>query len=371
MLVRRVDCVMARWIASLIEGVEVRIVFVDDNVANLKFYTVLARQLEGPVEVETFNVSAAALSRCEAAEPDLIVLDYRMPPPDGLEFIRGYRRFHPDSDTPIIMLTGDNDREVRHQALALGASDFLNKPADPVEFLSRIRNLLKLRERGVRLANHAATLTEEVRAATREIADREHETIIRLMRALEYRDNDTGMHVLRMGQYSRLIGQAMSLSEEEQDLLLRATPMHDIGKVSTPDNVLLKPGKLEPSEWTVMKNHAQAGYDILAGSSSKILQMAAQIALSHHERWDGTGYPQGLRGDAIPLCARICAVGDVFDALMSNRPYKCAWHFEDAMGLIQQEGGKHFDPTVAQWFLRSSKEVQDILHRFSDTSVAA
>ena len=348
-----------------------RIVFVDDNVANLKLYSVLARQLEQPVEIETFNVSAVALKRCTSSEPDLIVLDYRMPSPDGLAFIHEYRRAHPDSDTPVIMITGDSDREVRHRALALGASDFLNKPADPVEFLSRVRNLLKLRERGMRLANQAATLAEKVRLATHEIADREHETITRLMRALEYRDNDTGMHVVRMGQYARLIGSLIDLSEEQQDLLLRATPMHDIGKVSTPDHVLLKPGKLDPGEWSLMKDHSQAGYDILSGSSSKILQMAAEIALSHHERWDGNGYPHGLRGDEIPLSARICAVGDVFDALMSDRPYKRAWRFEDAMQLIQREGGRHFDPVLAQWFCRSTAAVEDILRRFADTSVAA
>jgi putative two-component system response regulator len=348
-----------------------RLIFVDDNLANLKAYAALARQLEGPLDVELFTVSAEALRRCETAEPDLLVLDYRMPAPDGLEFIQAYRRLHPESDTPIVMLTGEQDRGIRRQALALGASDFLNKPADPVEFLSRARNLLKLRDRGLRLAHHAASLTEEVRQATREIAEREHETISRLMRALEYRDNDTGMHVVRMGHYARLLGEAMGLPAEEQDLLLRATPMHDVGKVSTPDNVLLKPGKLDPAEWSVMQQHASAGHDILAGSASKVLQMAAQIALCHHEHWDGSGYPQGLRGDAIPLSARICAVSDVFDALMSERPYKRPWRLEDALALIAREGGKHFDPVVAQWFLRSQREVTAILHRFADPKVAA
>ena len=347
-----------------------RIVFVDDNVTNLKVYSHLARQLAVPVDVETYSVSAEGLARCEHAEPDLIVLDYRMPEPDGLEFIRRYRFMRPNSDTPIIMLTADQDREVRHQALALGASDFLSKPADPVEFLSRVRNLLTLRERGQRLANHAALLAEEVKQATRDIVERERDTTTRLMRAMEYRDNDTGMHIVRMGQYAHMLAQVMGLPEAEQELLLHATPMHDIGKVSTPDNVLLKPGKLDPNEWVVMKDHARAGYDILAGSSSKVLQMAAEIAHYHHEKWDGSGYPDGLSGKDIPLSARICAVSDVFDALMSDRPYKRAWRFEDAMGLIQRESGKHFDPMVAQWFLRSHKAVQDILHRFADDVAA-
>ncbi len=347
-----------------------RIFFVDDNLSNLKVYSVIAGQLGIPVQISAFNVSAAALEACETTEPDLLVLDYRMPPPDGLEFIRVFRRRYAGNDVPIIMLTSSEDREVRRQALDLGANDFLTKPADPVEFLTRMRNLLKLREREQRLANHNAQLADEVRRATRDIADREHETITRLMRALEYRDNETGMHVVRMGQYAQLVGKVMSLSDEEQDVLLRATPMHDIGKVSTPDHILLKPGKLEPGEWAVMQQHAKAGFGILDGSASKVLQTAAQIALAHHERWDGTGYPQGLRGDAIPLAARICAVGDVFDALVSERPYKRRWSIDEALGYVQNEGGKHFDPVIAQWFVRSRREVAAILERFADRAAA-
>jgi putative two-component system response regulator len=348
----------------------VELLFVDDNPTNLKVYTTIAARIEG-TRAQTFVSSAAALVWCETHEPDLIVLDYRMPAPNGIEFIQRYRGMYAQSDTPIIMITGEVDREVRHRALESGASDFLNKPADPVEFLTRVRNLLALRERGKQLENRAATLAEEVRAATKEIADREHETITRLMRAMEYRDNDTGMHVMRMGQYAMTLGRALELRADEQEMLLLATPMHDIGKVATPDHILLKPGSLEPDEWQVMKMHALAGHNILAGSASKILQLASLIALNHHERWDGSGYPNGLKGTDIPLAARICAVGDVFDALISKRPYKEAWTPAAAFKAIEKSTGSHFDPMVVEAFFCCKPQIEEILRHFTDATVAA
>ena len=346
-----------------------RLVFVDDNETNLKVYTTLSRQIAG-TEARTFSSSAAALMYCENNEPDLIVLDYRMPTPNGLEFIQHFRAARPDSDTPIIMVTAEPDREVRHKALEYGAHDFLNKPADPIEFLTRVRNMLTIRERGKRLEQHAETLAEDVRRATKEIADREHETIARLMRAMEFRDNDTGMHVLRMGQYAELLGGLLGLSIDERDLLLLATPMHDVGKVATPDHILLKPGALDPAEWVIMQQHARSGYDILAGSQSRVLQLAAVIALHHHERWDGTGYPSGLRGTNIPIGARIAAVGDVFDALISRRPYKKPWSFAEAMAAIQKGAGAHFDPEIADAFTGSQNEVRAIMNTFADPAIA-
>jgi response regulator RpfG family c-di-GMP phosphodiesterase len=352
------------------DGCVVELLFVDDNATNLKVYTTIAARIAG-AHSQTFVSSAAALVWCESHEPDLIVLDYRMPAPDGIEFIRRYRLLYPQTDTPIIMITGERDREVRHRALESGASDFLNKPADPVEFLTRMRNLLALRERGRQLENRAATLAAEVRAATREIAGRELETITRLMRAMEYRDNETGMHVMRMGQYAETLGRALGLSTSEQQMLLLATPMHDIGKVATPDCVLLKPGPLAPPEWEIMKDHAQVGHAILAGSASKVLQLAAEIARGHHERWDGTGYPDAVKGTDIPLSARICAVGDVFDALVSKRPYKEAWTPAAAFKAIEKTAGTHFDPLVVDAFMRSKDEIERILQRLLDAVVAA
>ena len=346
------------------------LLFVDDNATNLKVYGAIAAQLAGS-RATSFLSSAAALAWCEGHEPDLIVLDYRMPAPDGIEFIRQYRFRYPRADTPIIMITGERDRDVRHRALESGASDFLNKPADPVEFLTRMRNLLALHERGKQLENRAATLAAEVRAATHEIAGRELETITRLMRAMEYRDNETGLHVTRMGQYAETLGRAMGLSASEQHMLLLATPMHDIGKVATPDAILLKPGPLTPHEWEIMKDHARVGNDILTGSASRVLQLAAEIALSHHERWDGSGYPHGTKGTDIPLAARICAVGDVFDALVSKRPYKDAWDKAAAFKAIQSGAGKHFDPLIVEAFVQSRAEIERILQRLTDGTVAA
>ncbi|MGD1067136.1 MAG: response regulator, partial [Vulcanimicrobiaceae bacterium] len=261
-------------------------VVVDDNVVNLRVYMqVLARIAD--LEARAFGASGEALAFCIKTPPDLIVLDYRMPAPDGLTFIRDYLAAVPDSETPIVMITGERDREVRHRALELGASDFLTKPADPVEFLARARNLLALRKSSLAIRSRAATLAHEVERATREIAAREEETINRLMRAAEFRDNETGNHIVRMGQYASLLAGALGLSAEDQRILRLATPMHDIGKVSTPDNILLKPGPLTKEEWVVMRQHTTAGYSILQGSTSRILKVAADIALRHHERWDG------------------------------------------------------------------------------------
>jgi putative two-component system response regulator len=290
---------------------------------------------------------------------------------DGLDFVRQYTKSPKGAQTPIVMLTAEKDREVRHRALEAGASDFLSKPADPVEFLARVRNLLALRESRKRLESHALSLAEDVRRATKEIADREQETINRLTRAAEFRDSETGLHIVRMGKYAELLGKAIDLDENDQRLLLLSTPMHDIGKVSTPDAVLLKEGPLDPEEWEIMKRHARAGHDILVGSSSKVLQLAALIALRHHERWDGTGYPDGLQGTQIPLAARIAAVSDVFDALISKRPYKRAWTLDEAYTVIKKSSGTHFDPMIVDAFLRSWPEVIEISARFQDSHAAA
>jgi response regulator RpfG family c-di-GMP phosphodiesterase len=346
------------------------IVTVDDNATNLAVYSQIIAGIPGTVG-RTFSSSSEALAWCATTEPDLLVLDYRMPPPDGLTFIRKYREMRPDAETPIVMITVEQDRAVRHRALELGASDFLTKPADPVEFQARIRNLLALRESRKALSDRALTLADEVAKATQEIADREEDTINRLMRAAEFRDNETGMHIVRMGHYAALVGASMGLDEEEQRILLLATPMHDIGKVSTPDRILLKAGPLTEEEWVIMREHATAGFNLLRGSNSLVLQTAAEIALRHHEWWDGSGYPDGLRGEEIPFSARIAAVCDVFDALVSDRPYKRAWRVEDAFAEIERGIGVHFDPVIARAFLADRTTVLGVMQRFADEPSAA
>jgi response regulator RpfG family c-di-GMP phosphodiesterase len=337
---------------------------IDDAQINLKTYEKLIRNLD--VNVLTFTKATDALSALRQFEPDLVIVDYRMPGMDGIEFIVEFRAVPGRRETPIIMLTAERDIEVRRRAIDLGAADFLNKPADPVEFAARVRNLLALTDSRKKLANQALHLADEVRKATAQIARREQETIHRLTRASEFRDNDTGLHIVRMGRYSAILGRALGMDRNEQELLLLAAPMHDIGKVATPDQILLKPGKLTPDEWEIMKQHTTAGYEILRDSDSKLLQKGAEIALTHHEKWDGTGYPRGLAGDDIPISGRICALADVFDALTSIRPYKSAWPIERAVVHVHQGRGTHFDPSVVDAFERALSEIREVREKLAD-----
>lgn len=345
------------------------VLVVDDSKVNLEIYSRVLRQLE-ETEVVSYLSSLQAFAWTADHLPDIIVLDYRMPEMDGLQFVEAFRRKHSGNDVPIVMITASKDREIRLQALNMGVDDFLEKPADPVEFLVRVRNLLKLRDRSKKLADRAAWLQQEVRRATAEIARREQETILRLTRAAEHRDKETKNHIVRMGHYARLLGKALGLSEERQELLFLAAPMHDIGKVAVPDRILLKEGKLSPDEWELMKSHARAGYEILKESDSPLIQLGAEIALTHHEKWDGSGYPSGLLGEAIPLSGRICAISDVFDALLSVRPYKPAWRLPDVIEALRRGRGAHFDPVLVDAFLDIMVEIQEIRRQFHDEAAA-
>lgn len=339
------------------------ILAVDDNVTNL----VLIERLLGKLpEVETIALDdpVLALDWCAENRPDLILLDYMMPELDGLAFMRRLKALPERTATPVIMITADLERDVRYQALELGARDFLNKPLDAAEFTARLKNQLALIEAERKLSDRAAWLAEEVAKATAEIRSREKETILRLSRAAEYRDPETGAHLLRMSHYSRLIAERIGLSVEEQELILEASPMHDIGKVGIPDAILLKPGRLDEAEFEIMKRHPRIGHEILAHSASPLLQAAAVIALSHHEKFDGSGYPQGLIGENIPMYGRIVALADVFDALTSERPYKKAWPLERAHAFLVEQAGTHFDPTLVNVFLDAWEDVQAIHQRY-------
>jgi response regulator RpfG family c-di-GMP phosphodiesterase len=343
-----------------------KVLIVDDAALNLRIYERVLGTIPD-LEVHSFAVSKDALKWLETAEPDLAIVDYKMPQPDGLEFVERFRTMPGRAEIPIVMLTAERDAAVRRRALELGANDFLNKPADPIEFVARARNLLALRKSRKELAQRALRLADEVRAATAEIAAREQETIHRLTRAAEFRDNETGMHIVRMGRYSAILGGAIGLDASEQELLQLAAPMHDIGKVAIPDQILLKPGKLTADEWDIMKTHTSAGFEILRDSKSRLLQQAAEIALTHHERWDGSGYPRGLSGDAIPVSGRICAISDVFDALTSVRPYKPAWPVARAVIEIEQQRGRHFDPVLVEAFGRVLGDLERIRRTLADT----
>ncbi len=342
-----------------------KVLIVDDNSTNLLLLAALTRSVVGNEPV-TFEDPVAAIAWCETGEPDLILVDYMMPELDGHEFIRRCRRIAACQDVPIVMVTTENEKSVRQEALNVGATEFLSKPVDTSEFRLRVRNLLALRQAQNLLKDRAKFLQHEVDEATAVILQRESELVLRLSKAAEFRDPETGAHIVRMAHYSELIAREMRLPVEFQKILLDAAPMHDVGKLGTPDHILLKPGRLDPDEMTIMKRHAEIGVAILDNSSAPLIQLAAEIAGSHHEKYDGSGYPKGLIGDAIPLSGRIVAVADVFDALTSVRPYKKAWPLEDARKYIAENSGKHFCPECAQAFLGAWEQVLAIRARFPD-----
>jgi len=341
------------------------ILIVDDHPTNVSLLSLLIKKIDQAVPIE-FTDSRKALEWCRENNPDLVLVDYMMPEMDGLQFIHEFRAIRDKSTIPIIMITADTERNVRHLALQEGATDFLNKPVDKVELTARVQNMLALRKSQLQLTNRANWLAEEVRKATAELVTREREVIYRLSRAAEYRDPETGAHILRMAHYSRHIASNLGLSESEQDLLLAAAPMHDVGKMGIPDHILLKPGRLDPEEAVIMRKHAEFGARILEGSNSILLQTASMIALTHHEKFDGSGYPNGLKGEEIPLFGRIVAVADVFDALTSERPYKKAWSLSGAQDFLRENSGHHFDPLCVDAFFAKWENVLAIRERFMD-----
>jgi putative two-component system response regulator len=341
------------------------VLLVDDAATTLKVYDKILLGLPEVVTV-AHTSPLSALWWCRENEPDLVLVDYEMPEIDGIEFIQRFRQSGKSRDIPLVMITAAGDRSVRHRALEIGADDFLLKPVDHVELKARAKNLLSLRRSTLMLSGHAEYLKAEVRRATTLIEEREKETIYRLTRAAEFRDDDTASHIIRIGHFAAALGARLGLPAAEVDLLRLAAPMHDIGKVAIPDHILLKRGPLTPPEWDIMKTHAQAGYDILCDSPSPLLRKGAEIALSHHERFDGTGYPWGFSGEDIPLSGRITALCDVYDALLSTRPYKEAWAMPAVVSYIELAAGKQFDPAIVRAFQKCVREFADIRGQFQD-----
>ncbi len=344
---------------------KMNVIVVDDTPINVTLISHLIGKLEDSVAMG-YTDPQQGLAWCIEHVPDLVIVDYMMPELDGIEFVKRFRATPGREDIPVLMVTANDHIEVRHQALEAGANDFLTKPIDKAEFMARTRNMLSLRRGQRKLEDRAEWLAAEVKKATEEILARERETIVRLSKAADSRDPETGAHILRMAHFSRLIAAGLGLSEADQDMILEAAPMHDIGKVGIPDHILLKQGRLDVAEFQIMKQHSVMGYEILKGSQSPMLQAAAQIALAHHEKFDGSGYPNGLKGEDIPLFARICSVGDVFDALTSERPYKKAWDDERAIALLKEGAGLHFDPACVEAFLGNWAGVMEIRNRFRD-----
>ena len=343
-----------------------RVLIVDDNLTNV---VLLQRLLEaqGYTSIEGITDPREVKPLYEAEPYDLILLDIRMPHLDGYQVMAQLREISDGDYLPVMVLTAQTDQDTKIKALDAGAMDFLHKPFDRVEALTRIRNMIEARLLHKQVRDQNVVLEERVRERTRELEDTHMEVVRRLAIAAEYKDNETGLHVVRMSKVAKVLALAIGMSEEDAELLLHAAPMHDIGKIGIADNILLKPGKLTPEERTVMMEHARIGAEILGEDEWRLMQMARLVALTHHEKWDGTGYPRGLKGEDIPLVGRICAIADVFDALTSDRPYKTGWSIEDAVKFIQDQSAMHFDPTLVEKFIECLPEITHIRETMRDT----
>jgi putative two-component system response regulator len=371
-----------------------KVMIVDDESMNIKIVQRLL-ELEGYSSFVTTTDSTRAVQLILDEQPDIILLDLMMPHVSGLDLLAQLRGDAEGAFIPVIILTAVCDNDTRLSALELGATDFLNKPVDASELIPRVRNVLTVKayqdglERAkLNLEHYSHDLEAAVKQRTAELEASRRDVIHCLARAAEYRDDDTGHHVLRVGRYASLIGKALGLSDDVVHVLEQAAQLHDIGKIGIPDAVLLKPGKLTDEEFalmqkhaglgkrilrrlpldeeTLLRQHAQVGSLILEVGSSPVLEMAREIALTHHEWWNGTGYPLGLSGENIPLVGRITAVADVFDALSTKRCYKPAFPLEKCFEIMQQERGTHFDPRVLDAFWAVQKEVVAIQLSFAD-----
>jgi putative two-component system response regulator len=271
--------------------------------------------------------------------PDIILLDVMMPDMDGYEVCKKLKSNILTSSIPIIFVTAKHETKDEQHGLDLGAVDYITKPINPAILKARIKTHLAV-------YNHNMELERKVQQRTQKLHDTQLQIIQRLGRAAEFKDNETGLHVIRMSHYSRIIAEKTNSDKVWSELIFTTSPMHDVGKIGIPDKIILKPGKLDEPEWEIMKQHCEIGAEIIGDHSSNLLQMAKEIALTHHEKWDGSGYPNALSGNAIPVTGRIVALADVFDALTSERPYKSAWPVDKAVKLIEENSGKHFDPNL-------------------------
>ncbi len=349
-----------------------KILVVDDEEKNLKLVEALLAPLSH--DIIRAHDGQEALDKARSDHPDLILLDIQMPKHNGFEVAKLLKERKETSIIPIVMVTAFNEVEDRVKALDVGADDFLTKPVDKTELRARVTSLLKVKAYNDHMLNYQNNLESEVAKKTKELQEAFEriksaslETIYRLSRAAEYKDEDTGAHIQRMSHYTEAVAKRMGFSESDVENLLYAAPMHDIGKIGIPDRILLKPGKLDEDEWKIMRQHTIFGAKILEGSKAEFVKLGAVIALSHHEKWNGAGYPSGLKGEKIPLPARIVAIADVFDALTSNRPYrKEPFSTEQAFTIIKEGIGTHFDPAVAEAFFSIRDEILRDREQYKD-----
>jgi putative two-component system response regulator len=291
--------------------------------------------------------------------PDLILLDLAMPGLDGYAVCQALREHPATRHVPVIFLTSHQDEFCEIRAFEHGATDYLSKPVGPKQLQIRVRAHLAFAQNQRLLERRVAERTQENEHLQQDLLDS-------LSRAAEFRDNETGQHVQRMSHYSRLLAQAADVDETTTELLFRAAPLHDVGKIGIPDRILLKPGPLTDEEFALVRQHPEIGAAILGGRESPLMSLARTVALTHHERWDGHGYPQGLDGESIPLEGRIVAIADVFDALTSERPYKAPWSTDEAIDWMREQRGQHFDPRLLDRFLDIQPEILDIKRKFAD-----
>jgi len=358
---------MTQWPSELTEA---RILIVDDEPANVLLLEKLLKA-QGCSRLTSTTDPREALEIYRATPQDLVLLDLRMPHLDGFAMMAALKAIAPDDYPPVLMLTALPDLPTRLRALDSGARDFLTKPFERLEVLVRIRNMLEIRLLHNRLQAQRAALEEAVQARTCEVTETRLEVVRRLGRAAEYRDNETGLHILRMSKISANLARRAGLPDAECELILNASPMHDIGKIGIPDSILLKPGRLDVDEWTIMRRHTLIGAEILSGHDSELMTMARDIALGHHEKWDGTGYPYGVADTDIPLAARITAVADVFDALTSVRPYKKAWPVGNAIAELDRIAGTHLDPDLVAAFHDILPETLRVMAQHAEPAAAA
>ncbi len=340
-----------------------KILVVDDEDANLRLLEAILRPLG--YQVILARDGEEALAKVRETPPDVILLDTIMPKMNGIEVVRQLKRDEATATIPAVMMTALNEVEERLKALAAGADDFLTKPVDESELQTRVNSLLKVKAYNDHLRNYPKEVEAEVTRRTQDLTKALEkikvaslDTVYRLSRAAEYKDEDTGAHVERMSHYSSAIARGMGFDDEFVEQVLCAAPMNDTCKIGTPDRILQKPGKLDPDEWVIMRQHTTIGAEILKDASADFIKLAEVIALSHHEKWDGNGYPRGLKGSDIPMVGRIVALADVFDALTSKRPYKAPFPLEKSFAIIKEGQGNHFDPDLVNAFFAVEDEIK-------------
>lgn len=350
-----------------------KILIVDDNSANIALLEMML-SAENYTNIKSTTDPSTVMDLYNKEKFDLILLDIRMPVMSGLDVIKLlHDKIEEDDYLPILVLTAQHELETKLEALELGATDFVTKPFNNTEVLNRIKNILLVKAFYNQRKNYSEILEDKVKLRTKELTLKNEELknarleiIQYLGRAAEYRDNETGFHVIRVSKYCKLLAQAIGLPDEKVELIYHASPMHDVGKIGISDTILLKPGKLTPEERKIIETHTEIGAEILKGNQSELMKLARIIAQSHHEKWDGTGYPNNLAGESIPIAGRILAICDVFDALTFERPYKQAWSIESAVEYLKQNSGLHFDPKLVTAFMNHLPEILAIRNEFLD-----